>query len=297
MTNYTDCSCPVCKKPFRRDEARPVICPDCGAPYHRACYAALGKCAFEERHKSGYVWDAGSRNTDIPPDDASDQPTDLPESFFNSLKETLDKMGTFEREKPKPSLDEFLIFGVSEKEIAHFQGVTTPARLIRYRQIAAGQKISFNIFAGLFSPYYIFYSRMRAAGIFVSLLVFLLSLPNTLLMFYDTDGAAFPLTTEGLTQAAIMLGYLNFGVRVAIGLFFDYFYLRWTAYRIRLIRSEFIRATIPDVTAEMTFKLSDLGDEYYRVLQNSGRPSILYMLLDSIAVNVALTVLFYVLVF
>lgn len=47
--------CPVCEKAFEEDDDI-VVCPKCGAPYHRECYAIKGKCIFPELHKSGDVW-------------------------------------------------------------------------------------------------------------------------------------------------------------------------------------------------------------------------------------------------
>lgn len=47
--------CPVCEKPFEEDDDI-VVCPKCGAPYHRDCYAVRGKCIFPELHKNGETW-------------------------------------------------------------------------------------------------------------------------------------------------------------------------------------------------------------------------------------------------
>lgn len=42
-------SCPVCKAYlFPEDDI--VFCPVCGAPHHRDCYAAIGKCGLAELH-------------------------------------------------------------------------------------------------------------------------------------------------------------------------------------------------------------------------------------------------------
>lgn len=47
--------CPVCNKPFT-DADDVVICPDCGAPYHRACYQERGSCVFADKHASGFEY-------------------------------------------------------------------------------------------------------------------------------------------------------------------------------------------------------------------------------------------------
>ena len=42
-------SCPVCHA-YLFDEDDVVICPVCGAPHHRDCYAHVGHCALEHLH-------------------------------------------------------------------------------------------------------------------------------------------------------------------------------------------------------------------------------------------------------
>lgn len=49
--------CPICKKPFQNGDDI-VICPYCGAPYHRACYTQQGHCSFEDKHKQGFEYRA-----------------------------------------------------------------------------------------------------------------------------------------------------------------------------------------------------------------------------------------------
>lgn len=55
MLDYTGVKCPVCEKPFLKDDDV-VVCPECGAPYHRECYAKEGKCVFDELHEQGKEW-------------------------------------------------------------------------------------------------------------------------------------------------------------------------------------------------------------------------------------------------
>lgn len=55
MFNFVGESCPVCGGEFaEKDDI--VVCPFCGAPHHRACYAAENKCSFSELHDKGYEW-------------------------------------------------------------------------------------------------------------------------------------------------------------------------------------------------------------------------------------------------
>lgn len=55
MSNYKGNTCPVCKKKFT-DADDIVVCPDCGTPYHRACWAEVGDCIHADKHAAGYEW-------------------------------------------------------------------------------------------------------------------------------------------------------------------------------------------------------------------------------------------------
>lgn len=67
MLDYVGIKCPVCQEPFREQDDI-VVCPECGAPYHRACYAKAGTCLFtEELHGSGLDWEP-----QLPPEENED---------------------------------------------------------------------------------------------------------------------------------------------------------------------------------------------------------------------------------
>jgi predicted amidophosphoribosyltransferase len=55
MSNYIGVRCPVCNKKFTEADDI-VVCPVCGAPHHRSCYAEKNQCAFVEDHLSGKEW-------------------------------------------------------------------------------------------------------------------------------------------------------------------------------------------------------------------------------------------------
>lgn len=66
--DFTKKSCPVCSKRFEADDDI-VVCPKCGAPYHRECYEIKGACIFSELHEKGEVWhdinqESGSNTTE-----------------------------------------------------------------------------------------------------------------------------------------------------------------------------------------------------------------------------------------
>ncbi|MDD5952336.1 MAG: RING finger protein [Oscillospiraceae bacterium] len=61
MIDYTGMECPVCGKPFTKDDDI-VVCPECGAPHHRECYAAHGRCGCAEQHGTSQAWDKVHEN-------------------------------------------------------------------------------------------------------------------------------------------------------------------------------------------------------------------------------------------
>lgn len=63
MSKYTGNTCPVCHKTFRPDDDI-VVCPECGTPYHRACWPRDGVCVHADKHAAGFEW-----KPDAAPDD------------------------------------------------------------------------------------------------------------------------------------------------------------------------------------------------------------------------------------
>ncbi len=55
MFKYQGVSCPYCGKEFKETD-QILICPDCGAPYHKQCIEKLGQCMFQDLHKTGESW-------------------------------------------------------------------------------------------------------------------------------------------------------------------------------------------------------------------------------------------------
>jgi len=57
MSRYESIDCPICKKPLDNG-GEIVVCPECGAPYHRSCFAGEGHCIFPELHERNEAWHA-----------------------------------------------------------------------------------------------------------------------------------------------------------------------------------------------------------------------------------------------
>lgn len=67
--------CPVCHQPLKPTDDI-VICPECGAPYHRACYQQVQHCVFEAQHGTGFEFTSPEQTgSAIPPDGVAPPPT------------------------------------------------------------------------------------------------------------------------------------------------------------------------------------------------------------------------------
>ncbi len=48
-------TCQLCEKDFAKQD-RVVVCPHCGAPYHKVCYDKVGHCVYEAKHGQGFEY-------------------------------------------------------------------------------------------------------------------------------------------------------------------------------------------------------------------------------------------------
>lgn len=53
---YSGIECVSCNNIFdEKDDV--VVCPVCGAPHHRECWMKENRCAYNDRHQEGFVWE------------------------------------------------------------------------------------------------------------------------------------------------------------------------------------------------------------------------------------------------
>ncbi len=57
---YENDKCQYCGEQFAKNDDV-VVCPDCGAPYHRRCWEEHGECAFAKEHAEGFVYNRQSK--------------------------------------------------------------------------------------------------------------------------------------------------------------------------------------------------------------------------------------------
>ena len=275
MPKYYGCPCEGCGKPLTLQDDI-VVCPDCGAPYHRDCYEKLGRCIHAPAHAAGYEWKFPYQESELctcpacgertlrsesvcrccgaalPPEGAQ-EPADRADSDEHS--EEFD-YSTFYRqfqETGAPQVDplrqtyqaafgkEEVMDGIPCKDWADFIGPATPAYLSAYcRMQLSHTKTSMSFSAMLFGPFYFFYRKAwkPAFGFLAAELV--VALPTLLSMMQATGS---PLTAGISSTAIVVLSRImtvfSFALVMLRTLYAKWLYRKSAAERIRRIRAEF----------------------------------------------------------
>lgn len=79
---YENKKCEYCGEQFAKNDDV-VVCPDCGAPYHRKCWNEHGKCAHADEHGKDFALSSGSEEpekVDILPEE---------EDFVQKIKDQI----------------------------------------------------------------------------------------------------------------------------------------------------------------------------------------------------------------
>ena len=197
MPKYYGCPCEGCGKPLTLQDDI-VVCPDCGAPYHRTCYEKMGLCIHAPAHGAGYEWkfpyqDAQLRTCPacgertlrsesvcrccgaaMPPESA-EQPNDRAAASAEQNRD-FDYSGMYRDEMYRSFTEKVvdpvhrnvraafgkdeLIDGVPYQDWVDFIGTAAPVYLNDYSQMQLRHsKISMSFSALLFGPFYFFYRK------------------------------------------------------------------------------------------------------------------------------------------
>lgn len=303
MSKFANKICPVCRAPFT-ENADVVVCPVCGTPHHRLCYLSKNRCAAEEYHAQGYVWN-GYLPDEEPPVSKPEQPESpepapnpdphhavypvgtpnpAPRPEYRGMNEIQDPNEYYERLTALVKDDVRGDDGVSLHELCAFaaKSVFHYGRAFgTFRGEITGRKSSVfvNFCAGLFSPIFQFYRKMDALGIFVALLSLLTTLPQLLAeagfinieMMSDAQMGMF-------TMFYSFCSFVDLLLMVVLVMFGDYFYYKHAVRQIKKIRGRFGE---------------NLGEEYYEALVESGRPSWLRAVVGFLAVLLCVVLIRY----
>ena len=194
MDRYAGATCPYCGKPFF-DGDDIVVCPDCGAPHHRACWNEHHACAFAAKHAEGHVWQAPEPKTEpatVPHDEADVKICPKCGSSNPASCDYCETCGSplVLRESPyspplEPVKDDDLIGDIPAHDFAVYVGDNAGYFLPRFKVFSRGRVIDWNWSAFIFSYFYLFYRKMYAFGALVLFGTIVLSLPSAALYLVD----------------------------------------------------------------------------------------------------------------
>ena len=239
MPKYYGCPCEGCGEPLTLQDDI-VVCPDCGAPYHRTCYEKLGQCIHRPAHAAGYEWKfpyeesqlrtcpaCGERTLRdaekcrccgavLPPEEQEPSPvSDTTEDSFDYSRMYRQFGGTADPEKEffeEAFGKEARMDGIARQDWLDYIGPAAPAYLAAYSRMQLQKsKISMSFSALLFGPFYFFYRKAWKPA----------------------------LSASALTVLARVCSLLSFLLMLVRGMYGKWLYRRSAASRIRRIQSEF----------------------------------------------------------
>ena len=275
MPKYYGCPCEGCGKPLALTDDI-VVCPDCGAPYHRPCYEKLGRCIHAPAHGAGYEWKFPYRDEELrtcpscgertlrteetcrccgaalpsesqtPP-----QPGDrrAPEGDGTGRFDYDDLYRQYQQNVEEPTRrnvqaafgQQELIDGIPSSDWADYIGKAAPVYLNDYsRMQMQGTKVSMCFSALVFGPFYFFYRKAWKPAFAFLAAELVLFIPTLLDMMRATGSPlAAGLSTTALVVLSRVMSVLGFALVLVRTLFAKWLYRKSAAERIRRIRAEF----------------------------------------------------------
>lgn len=281
MIDFKNEKCPVCDV-LIKDGDDIVVCPDCGAPHHRACWFELSHCANQEKHADGFEWKSQSAQI-------LSRLTELEnEEIRRQESEEQVELRTLETDKTayiQTYMNSIQINGVSHddeiegikiRDYIMFMGMGAHYYLpVFYRMSKTKSPISFNLSAGILAPLNQYYRRMNGFGIFLFLIMIIVSLPMILIVMSEFDGMklwleSMSISVDYLYKLQNSLSYMSFAVTILICLFNDRIYFKFVTKKIKALKEQYKDRT-----------------DYLNAIVRIGRPSIFRMIANS-AISVLL---------
>ena len=289
MMDWKGHKCVSCHKVFKEGDDI-VVCPECGAPYHRACYAAEGRCVFSAKHGGEFEYIPPEAKPDVnaggpvcpvcrtqnPPDalfcERCGQPIrpgmapyDVPEHAPHYASPDQNGTDAFRNGQyaPENVMTQLHLAkeydGIATQDWMTYIGNSAPYYLYQFQRMnESGRKTSF-CWSALFLPeFYFFYRRMWGWGLLALAVSLFVSLPLVLTVaaMMGIPWAA-GLSVSALNLLTGVCGLLNWGTRIAACLFAFYLFRQSAAKEMRAMRE-----TAAD------------EDGYHAVLKRKGGPAI-----------------------
>ena len=249
MVEYQGAPCQYCEKPFEENDDI-IVCPECGTPYHRACYKEAGHCTNLALHAMGGSWQKirrseleeqrrAEKRTEQAEQEAErergEQPKMLNASLYDGVR--------LRPDDPTVGLDPAEDFeGEKLGDIAEFVSANRFYYLPLFRLMKeTGKKISLNLVCLLFPELQFAYRKMWLHTLLVVLLKTLLSIPYWMTMMTEQFGmrlAWIDVNSEGFGRLALLTNTADMLLSGALCLFGNYLYYRFCLRRIRHMRKD-----------------------------------------------------------
>lgn len=250
--NWKGVHCSVCDKPLQESDDI-VVCPECGAPYHRACYQEKGACVFAAKHGAGFEYKrpAGEGEGEThrcpncgTPNAASNLfcencgvplANNAPSAVSGSANGGYQAPQQAQRvqfpgipdETAQVLADNGMLprakeyDGIPTADWIQYIGNSAPYYLFQFdRMDATHRKTSVCWSALLLGPIYFLYRKMWSWGIFSTLLMIVVNIPGTLYMLQLMNlQVGFVLPQTALTGLSMVCVVINWAASVLFALF------------------------------------------------------------------------------
>ena len=261
MYDFKGCTCSACGKPLEENDDI-VVCPDCGAPYHRECYQKAGKCVFSEKHGTGFEYkrpedknlvqcpNCGAKNNkdnlfcencglpmveNAPVQQKPSQSgTPLYAPVQNAVQNETRAYAFGATEALPQEID-----GIPAADWAQYIGNSAPYYLFQFQRMDEFQrKTSFCWSALLFAPLYFFFRKMWMWGTITALAFLTLSIPGMLQLLISVGmPLKLGVSVAMLDNIALVCGMLNWGLSLACALYAFYLFRKTTAKRLQDLKN------------------------------------------------------------
>ncbi len=273
MGKYQNVDCPICGEPLENGKVI-VICPECGAPYHKDCVDKEGKCIFDELHAQKKAWEMPKKEVHYTSDEPKrcsrcgtlnpidglfcevcGNPLNQPKQPPNSNQQTF--TGGFQKPLNYMAYDPFTTpFGgvnpdekideIPVKDWAVFIGQNTQYFIPKFNDMGQKRKnTTFNFAALLFNGFYFLYRKMYLWGIMLIVVMVGLQIPSILFTIQEmaknmmmTDVIQIPFSMEALAHASNICSAARLVIMVLCGIFTNRLYKFHCENKIRKVQNQ-----------------------------------------------------------
>lgn len=280
--------CDICHKQFTEQDDV-AVCPECGAPYHKACIAEVKTCVHPELHESGKAWEGKKKKTDAVikeqvrcPRCGNENPSEgrfcsncglplqNPGMNRNASGGILHAASGENLQEPNPyampriALDPYagmnpeaeLFDGVTVKEASTYVKKNPMYFMTRFK-LMGNHVLTMNFSAFLFGGLYFLYRKVYASGILLLIAQVLLSIPAFISgLFYAADlmGIKLPISVNlNLVSGADMVcSMLRIALMFVSGFLFNRLYKNHVISHVKRIKEK--RKDSPDMMQEISLR-------------------------------------------